>query len=192
MEMDVLGRSFARVRRLVAIAALSIVASSAQAIPITINFDGVLELTDYGEFVMGYGLVDGDIVTGSTTLDDLYIPATGPAEVFDFISLEIDLGGLYTVTGDPYFGDSLFFQDGFLTGINIFGAPLEPEDPGFSLYFGTGTGFSIEDLDDVVAEGNWNLPPQGAVQVNEPGTLALLGAGLLALVSIRRRRRLGS
>jgi len=143
-----------------------------------ISITGTVTTTDLGSgkylATAGSGFFNGDPIS--------LIPG-GPANMYSPLGLFIYDNVLYAA-GNPYLDEEgLLFQDDAATGpysgaeLNIWGnGPYPPTY--YSTYVGLNGGYPIADNGSIFTMSQ---------EVPEPGTLALFGIGLVALVALRRR-----
>lgn len=184
---------FEHITRSAIIATLGIImaAGSAMAIPITgtINFTGGLQLLPIGSTeasATGIQFVAGEVSYGGEgTFASIPVFTPVTFTTFTFVpNGAVAVTPLWTLS---YAGNTYSFD---LTNINSYlnGAPNTLSLAGLGILKATG-------FDDTV--GTWTLTTQGLTQilsfsatstVPEPGTILLLGAGLLGLGLYRKRR----
>jgi hypothetical protein len=172
-----------------ALALLALCATSAaNAIPINFNISGEVTFADpLDPTVNDFGITLGDTITGTAFIPDAdllgaqtYTPAAGGLE------LVFNIGNFsFTADQDAGFPDfpTLDILDGVFVNLNFF--VFDELAFVFSAFDGLWIADSFEGLGSSVA-GTYTV---AATAVPEPGTLALLAIGVIALGLIAVRKR---
>ncbi len=165
-----------------------------------VDFSGSISFADPGN---NLGLSMYDTVTGWTRYDGLLLTGIG----YESIGLGVDGNGYggsltmhmgtttFTESDDNnyYFGNfpdpatfpELLFLNGALVGFDIVVLNMPTVGDEFSVF---DTELDFFSLNDTLVYGNWDtFSDPYPVRVPEPGTLALLGLGGLALLARRRK-----
>lgn len=191
---------------MLAIFLCALAALPAQATLVKTTFGGTVTEDNGG--ANPFGLSNGDAISGWAVYDDTVPTGIGDEDFavstnpgWDF---EMTLGSFtfsQADVNDPTYTTFWFF-DGKFDGVEFFKEAfdigaftdllLEDFNGGRSLYvedFSTGV--------PIYLEADWNFPdatspvPVGSAPVPEPGTLVLLGAGLLGVAGFSRRKSQG-
>jgi len=179
--------------------------------PVTIGFDGAIDLSApvtesgfvysvySGDLLLAGGAVVGLTLTGGGGV--LEIVSATPGETFDYVGVDFGVsssttgsGRTLTLSVEGLLGGSMVATDSYdlsvdtpsaqtEDAVNLAGIPVDElliYLPVNNTYFG---GFDLSAIDNLRLNTS-----SASAEVPEPGTLALLGCGLLGPAFLRRRK----
>jgi len=160
------------------------VTTSAMAIPVNVDISGVVDFAD--PIPNAFGLVAGDTISGSAYIPDADLDLVGPQTYTpnEGLLLSFTIGSLiFDETQDfgyPGF-PTLTLLDGAFFDLNFLALDFSFL---FGASFGTWVASDLFSVDSLI--GSFDAV---ATSVPEPGTMSLLGAGLVVLAGAKRRRK---
>jgi PEP-CTERM motif len=171
--------------------------SSAEAAPITINFDSLAEFSSVGNQIAGLTFSNALVLTAESSLNDLdFPPASGPNVIVDegpmsiaFANQIYSFSGFFTYVAPVTltFFDASNTLLGAVTSQFLENYASSGNNPNELLQFTSPAGIASVLLTFVLDDLTFDTAKPGPTPVPEPGTFMLLVTGGLA-VGLRRLR----